>query len=79
MADVEIPKDEVGGNVLKGEDFDESVGSIVIDDEASDDWLRARRLKIMAEAGDEDAAKELAAMERNKLVPIDEEESASFE
>jgi len=39
--------------------------------EADDDWLRARRLKIAAAKGDEEAAKELERME-NAVMYVEE-------
>ncbi len=38
--------------------------------EADVDWLRARRLKLAADAGDKKAAAELEGMENTKMVPV---------
>ncbi len=38
-------------------------------DEANGDWMRAARLARAADAGDEDAAKELKRMEKTPLYP----------
>jgi len=45
--------------------------------EATDHWLRAARMKRLADAGNEEAAAELKRMEETKhyrVVPVDEEE-----
>ena len=36
--------------------------------EADVDWLRARRLKLAADAGDKSASKELKHMQKTKMV-----------
>ena len=36
--------------------------------EADVDWLRARRLKLAADAGDKSAARELKRMQKTKMV-----------
>lgn len=50
---------------------DEPVGTIRLT-EATDDMFRAARLQEKADKGDKEAAKELARMESNPLVPVDE-------
>ena len=50
---------------------DEPVGTIRLT-EATDDWMRAARLQERAEKGDKEAAAELARMESETLVPVDE-------
>jgi len=40
---------------------------------AGDDWIRASRLKLKAEAGDEEAAKELKEMENCKMIRFDKQ------
>jgi hypothetical protein len=49
---------------------------------ADDDWLRARRLKLRADAGDEQAAAELKEMMNNQMMEVvfeDEEEEGDGE
>jgi hypothetical protein len=40
--------------------------------EATDDWMRAARLQARAEKGDKEAAAELARMESEALVPVED-------
>ncbi|HPC04418.1 MAG TPA: hypothetical protein PLE04_11615 [Syntrophales bacterium] len=47
---------------------------IVCDDAANDDWIRAARLAKKADAGDEEARRELEKMENTKLVTYDDED-----
>jgi hypothetical protein len=49
---------------------------------ADDDWLRARRLKLRADAGDEQAAAELKEMMNNQMMEVvfeDEEDEGDGE
>ncbi len=41
---------------------------------ANDDWIRARRLKIRAEAGDKEAAKKLREMENTQMYYDEDDE-----
>jgi hypothetical protein len=43
-------------------------GSAAMDVESNADWVRAARLKKLADQGDEEAKKELKRMEENVLV-----------
>jgi hypothetical protein len=48
--------------------------TIVLDDAANDDWIRAARLAKKADAGDEEARRELEKMENTKLVTYNDED-----
>ena len=45
--------------------------------EADVDWLRARRLKLRAEAGDKQAAEELRQMEQCKMKELKHDRATS--
>ncbi len=40
---------------------------------ANEDWIRARRLKIRAEAGDKEAAKKLRELENTPMIYFEDE------
>ena len=53
----------------------EKEADLIIDlteNEADDDWLRARRLYLRAKKGNREAAKELKRMENTKLMKIED-------
>jgi len=54
--------------------WDEKEQSWVVDDAANDDWIRAARLAKKADAGDEEARRELEKMENTKLITYDDED-----